>query len=144
VRYLLDTNVLSEMVAARPDPNVINWIQEREEQMLYLSVITLGEIQKGIAKLPASARKDRLAVWLANELIARFSGRIVPLDLAVLLTWGSLTAKWEQAGRPLPAIDSLLAATAVQGEFVLVTRNTADFEGRDVALLNPWESSQAG
>ena len=138
MNYLLDTNAISELVAKHPDQNVLGWVQGVDELLLNLSVITIGEIKKGIEKLPASPRKQELADWLEQDLLERFRDRIVPLDIHVLLCWGELAARLEISGKPMPAIDSLIAATALQGDYVLVTRNTADFEYIGVRTLNPW------
>jgi len=140
VRYLLDTCVISELVAKRPAAQVVEWVDALDPDAVYLSVITIGEIQKGIERLPKSRRRAQLEAWLADELLGRFSGRLVPLDEDVLRTWGRLTASLETRGITLPAIDTLLAASAVHGDFVLVTRNEADFAATGVRLHNPWVS----
>lgn len=136
--YLLDTCVVSELVARRPNPKVVRWIDSIDEACLYLSVITLGEIRKGIAKLADGERKSTLIEWLAEQLLVRFEGRIVPLDAEILLAWGNLTGALELVGAPMPAIDSLLAATALQRGLTLVTRNGADFQHAGVPILDPW------
>ena len=138
MRYLLDTCVISELVARQPNPRVVAWVDAVEESRLYLSVVTIGEIRRGIAKLPDSPRKERLNRWLEEDLLLRFSGRIVPIDVGVMLTWGELVARLERTGRVLPAMDSLVAAIALHGEFTLVTRNVRDFEGTGVQIVNPW------
>lgn len=140
MRYLLDTCVISELVSKQPHPAVISWIDQLEDERVYLSVITLGEIQKGVAKLPDSQRKELLERWLEEELLSRFQERILEIDLAVMLRWGKLCAQLDQAGRPMPAIDSLIAALALEHEMQLVTRNEADFQASGVELLNPWEA----
>ena len=140
MNYLLDTNVISELVSKYPDLNVVGWIQGIEETLLHISVITIGEIKKGIEKLPEPPRKQELADWLEGDLLERFRDRIVPLDVHVMVCWGELTARLEISGKPMPAIDSLIAATALQGEFNLVTRNTSDFEHVGVRTFNPWIS----
>jgi tRNA(fMet)-specific endonuclease VapC len=139
MNYLLDTIVISELVAKRPDAKVIEWVRSIDEERLYLSVITIGEIKKGIEKLPASARKAELSSWLVNDLLARFERRLVVLDVDVMLAWGELTARLERDKQMMPAIDSLIAALAWAGNFTLVTRNTGDFDGAGIDLLNPWE-----
>ena len=138
MRYLLDTCVISELVAKHPNPRVVGWVDNVDEGTLYLSALTIGEIKKGIEKLPASSRKSALAEWLEDGLLIRFEGRILPIDAPVALVWGKLTADLERQGRPIPAIDSLIAATALQGQLSLVTRNEADFAGCGVAVINPW------
>lgn len=138
MKYLLDTNVISELVAKQPRAKVIDWLDHTDDTQIYLSVITMGEIKKGIERLPDSTRKTALRTWLTDELLVRFQDRILPVDLAVMLTWGVLTATLEQKGRKLPAMDSLVAAIALHGQFVLVTRNEADFADTGVMVLNPW------
>ncbi len=134
--YLIDTNVLSELRRKKPEPNVTQWFARRPAGTLYLSVLTLGEIRKGIEALPDSSRRLASLDWLETELPAFFSGRILPIDLAVADRWGRLVA---QAGRPLPAIDSLLAATASQHGLTFVTRNLRDVQGLGVQVINPWD-----
>jgi toxin FitB len=141
MKYLLDTNVISELVAKQPSAQVIEWIDKTDEDRLYLSVVTIGEINKGIEKLPDSQRKVALQVWLTEELLVRFRDRILSLDSGVMLTWGALTAALEQQGRTLPAMDSLVAAIARHGQLTLVTRNENDFVGTGVPILNPWRQS---
>ncbi len=137
--YLLDTCVLSEFTRRQPHPRVVEWLAEADEDTLFLSVLAIGEIQHGIEKLEDSPRKEELRQWLTNDLLLRFEGRIVPLDVPVLLRWGELVGRLERQGRKLPAIDGLLAATALTHDLTLVTRNTADFEHTGVKWLNPWE-----
>jgi len=139
MNYILDTNVISELVARKPNIKVIAWLEKVDPDNIYLSVITLGEIKKGIEKLSASKRKNTLDSWFKEELLTRFHNRILLLDLPILLTWGELTARLEISGTPLPAIDSLLAATALQNEFTLVTRNTGDFQLAGISLYDPWQ-----
>ncbi|MBX3015622.1 MAG: type II toxin-antitoxin system VapC family toxin [Caldilineaceae bacterium] len=135
---MLDTNVISELVAKQPPSKVIDWLDQTDSSLIYLSVITIGEIAKGIERLPDSPRKRGLRSWLTDELLVRFADHIVPVDVAVMLTWGRLTATLEQRGRSLPAIDSLVAAIALQGQFLLVTSNEADFVDTGVMVFNPW------
>ena len=132
--YLVDTNVLSELRRKQPQPEVVAWFTQRPRQTLYLSVLTLGEIRKGIERLGA-ARQQPLLDWLEVELPNYFLGRLLAVDAHTADRWGRLLAS---AGRPLPAVDSLLAATALQHDLTLVTRNTADFAGTGVRLINPW------
>lgn len=138
MNYLLDTNVISELVAKQPSPKVVEWIDTLADERIYLSAITIGELKKGIEKLPASQRKESLRDWLHEELLTRFGGRILAIDTAVMLTWGQLTATLEQRGRKLPAMDSLIAALALKSGFTLVTRNEAGFSDTGVTVLNPW------
>ncbi|HEY6384820.1 MAG TPA: type II toxin-antitoxin system VapC family toxin [Candidatus Acidoferrum sp.] len=137
--FLLDTNCISEAVRVRPDPNVENWVRSAEQELLYLSVLTLGEIRKGLAGLAQGKRRTRLETWLEVELQFRFSGRILPIDVGVADRWGLLEADAKRKGKPLSTIDGLLAATAVHHNLTIVTRNVADFSGLSVPVLNPWE-----
>jgi tRNA(fMet)-specific endonuclease VapC len=138
MNYLLDTNVISELVAKEPNRSVLEWIDALDPNHVFLSVITIGELRKGIEKLSASSRKDTLQTWLTTDLVLRFSGRILQLDIEVMLTWGSLTGRLERIGRPLPAIDSLIAALALHHNYTLATRNVDDFRDTGVTLVNPW------
>lgn len=133
--YLIDTNVLSELKRKTPYPNVLRWFVDRPASTLYLSVLTLGEIRKGIQAIPQVTQRQTLVDWLETDLILFFRGRLLAVDAAVADRWGRLVA---EAGRPLPAIDSLLAATALEHDLTLVTRNTKDFEGLRLSILNPW------
>jgi tRNA(fMet)-specific endonuclease VapC len=137
--FLLDTCVISDLVARRPDPGVVQWVDSIDEGKLFLSVITIGEIKKGIEKLMAPDRQKVMSEWLEDELLVRFRDRILTIDTSVMLVWGKLVADLETRGRPMPAIDSLLAATALQGGLALVTRNEDEFAHCGVAVINPWE-----
>ncbi|HNT77471.1 MAG TPA: type II toxin-antitoxin system VapC family toxin [Anaerolineae bacterium] len=139
MNYLLDTCVISELVAKQPNSQVIAWIDSVEEVRLHLSVITLGEIRKGIEKLPDSERKTRLEIWLNEELPRRFADRIILIDTAVMLQWGQFAGSLEKAGKPVSAMDSLIAAIALYHHLILVTRNEADFENTGVKIFNPWK-----
>lgn len=141
MRYLLDTCVISELASKKPETAVIDWIDSLDDEHLYLSVITIGEIKKGIEKLPDSDRKNVVSAWLAEDLLSRFQGRVLAVETAVMLTWGTLTARLEQQGAPMPAIDSLIAAIALTENLTLVTRNTGDFQETGAVLFNPWLSS---
>lgn len=136
--YLIDTNVLSELRRKQPAPQVVIWLEARPRQSLYLSVLTLGEIRKGIERVQEQPRKQLLLDWLEVQLPQYFMGRVLGIDAHTADRWGRLMA---DAGRPLPAIDALLAATALQHDLTLVTRNTKDFLGLQVRLVNPWENS---
>jgi len=136
MKYLLDTNVISELKRTQPDPQVLNWFETVNHEFLYLSVLTLGEIHKGVEKLPESQRKDKLRYWLDKELPNWFGKRLLPINIEIALAWGGLQA---QMNRPLPAIDSLLAATALHHDLCLVTRNTKDFIYPNLIVINPWE-----
>lgn len=134
--YLIDTNIISELRRKDANPGVISWFAERPATTLYLSVLTLGEIRKGIEALPSGKRKLVLRDWLEVDLPAFFTGRILRVDEAVVDRWGRLLARIK---RTAPAIDSLIAATALQHGFTLVTRNTADFKFPELDVINPWQ-----
>jgi tRNA(fMet)-specific endonuclease VapC len=137
--FLLDTCVISELVAKQPNLHVVQWIDSMDEDKLFLSAVTIGEIKRGIEKLADSTRKSALAEWLEGDLLLRFTDRILPIDTPVMLVWGQLTADLEKQGRPMPAIDSLIAATCLRARLDLVTRNESDFAHSGVAVVNPWE-----
>lgn len=136
--YLVDTNVLSELRRKIPNPCVLQWFEDRPASTLFLSVLTVGEILKGIEHISDMERRQVLVDWLETELTAFFTGRILTVDVAVADRWGRLMAG---AGRPLPAIDSLLAATALENDLVLVTRNIKNFQSLGVSLINPWDTT---
>ena len=138
--YLLDTNCISELVSARPQPSVVEWVESADESLLYLSVLTLGEIRKGLALLSQGKRRTRLETWLDVELRARFSGRILPIDSAVADRWGLLAAQAKTQGKALSVIDGLLAATALHHNLTIVSRNVGDFAHVQVPVLNPWKA----
>jgi predicted nucleic acid-binding protein len=138
VNFLLDTCVVSELAKPGCDPQVKAWARSVNELDIYLSALTLGELQKGASKLPKSARKSRLLAWLHKDLLQRFDERILPITHEVALLWGELQALSEKRGKPIPVIDGLIAASALQKQLTVVTRNTQDMEASGVALLNPW------
>jgi toxin FitB len=137
--YLLDTNIISELTKTRPEPKVISWIQATSEELLYLSVLAIGEVRKGIDSLPASNRRSLLESWLANDLVLRFSGRILEVNLDVAERWGTISAQAKIAGTPLAVIDGLMAATTLHHNLTLVTRNIKDLRVAGIKTLNPWE-----
>lgn len=139
MKCLLDTNVISELVAKHPDVRVLKWIDGLDADDAYLSVITVGEIHRGIEKLPRSKKRDALREWLHNDLLIRFDGRILSLDVGAMLTWGMLIGRLDREGRPLPALDSLVAAIALHHGCRLATRNVGDYDGTGVPVVNPWE-----
>lgn len=138
MKYLLDTCVLSEMIRLNPNASVIKWISSCNEDQLFISVLTLGEIQKGISKLSNIKRKDVLQHWLDNDLTERFDGRILPITRETALTWGEVLGEAEAKGRTLPSIDGLIGATAIAHNLTVVTRNEKDLTFSGVKLLNPW------
>lgn len=138
MRYLLDTCFVSELVKPTPDSGVIAWLSHQPEPMLFLSVVTPGEIQAGISKLPESSRKAMLTSWVTNDLMQRFQGRILPVDTDVALTWGIKRGEAAARGNVLPLADSQIAATAIVRGMTVVTRNVADMQRCGALTLNPW------
>ena len=139
MKFLLDTCVISEITRPKPSSKVIKWIKGEDENNFFISVLTVGEIHKGIEKLTESKRKEELHNWVENDLKERFWNRIIDIDLHVALQWGKIQGIAEKAGKPMPAIDSLIAATSIAHHLTIVTRNTADMKESGVSLLNPWE-----
>lgn len=139
MKYLLDTCVLSELVTKTPHAGVVSYIKQLKPTHVFLSVITLGEIAKGVALLPNGQRRSHLERWL-NTLEESYSGRILPIDNEVARLWGELLAKGARQGTPIPAIDGLLAATALNHGLHLITRNEKDFQPTGAMILNPWVS----
>ena len=131
--------MISELIARQPNPKVVAWIDGLDPSMVYLSVITIGEIRKGIEKLPASKRRDVIKEWFETSLLARFQGRIAEISVETMLTWGELVGRLEREGKPMGAADSLIAATALQSDYAVVTRNVDDFKETGVTVVNPWE-----
>lgn len=138
--FLLDTNVLSELTKSNRNPKVAAWVEATDETLLYVSVLTLGEIRKGIAALAAGMRRAELEAWLETDLRARFAGRVLPIDETVADRWGWIAGQAMGQGTPIPVIDGLLAATALQHNFTLVTRNIAHVVASHVETFNPWEA----
>jgi toxin FitB len=140
MNYLLDTCLISELAKSEPDKNVVNWVLHENEANLYVSVLTFGEIHKGIEKLPESKKKKQLQIWVETELKDRFQNRIIGIDMHISMAWGKIQCFAEKNGKPMPAIDALIAATGIVHDLTVVTRNVADMEQSTVKLLNPWSS----
>lgn len=138
MNYLLDTCVISELIEPEADPGVTGWLGAQEEHRLYISVVTLGQIQAGISKLADSRRKLALVSWLNNDMTSRFSGRLLAVDAEVAIIWGTKRGRAAASGRTLPLADSLIAASAIARGMTVVTRNTYDFEQCGSMTLNPW------
>ena len=139
MKYLLDTCVISELVRSAPDPKVIEWLNEVPSGLLFMSVLTIGEIHKGLKKLPESSRKRQLTTWL-NTLVEEYADRMLPVDLKVAENWGHLQGNAENAGTPMPTIDGLIAATSYTYNLTLVTRNETDFAPSPIPIFNPWKT----
>ena len=143
MNYLLDTCVISELVRPAPDEKVLEWLENTPNERLYLSVVTIGEIRKGLIKLKESKKKTALTNWL-NILLEDYQSRIFPIDLAVAENWGNIQGLAEKNGAPMASIDSLIAAVAYTYNLTLVTRNVSDFEATRLPILNPWNDSSGG
>jgi predicted nucleic acid-binding protein len=141
VKFLLDTCLISELVKKNPDTKVAAWLDEQNEQNLFLSVLTFGELQKGVGKLPDGERKEALLSWIEHDLVERFHGRVLELDLETAMVWGRLQGEAELKGNKLPVMDSLIAASAIANGFVVVTRNVKDLERCRARVFNPWGES---
>jgi predicted nucleic acid-binding protein len=136
VNYLVDTNVFCEPVKPKPDANVIAWLRENESA-LYVSSITIGEIRRGIERLPPGRRKTQLRAWLV-ALCDCMKGRVLSFNTSTAHVWGQLKAKWDATGTAVPSLDSQIAATAQRHQLIIVTRNTTDFARTGAKLLNPF------
>jgi predicted nucleic acid-binding protein len=141
VTFLLDTNVVSEWAKPRPDPGVVRWLYEVDEDRLFLSVITVAELHFGVERLVPGARRNKLDAWVREELTERFVGRILPVDEGVAAIWGQVLAYSETQGRRMNLMDCFLAATAKVHNLTLVTRNRGDFAGYGGEVLNPWSDA---
>jgi toxin FitB len=137
--YLLDTNIVSEAVKARPDTKVIHWLETNRSSLTYISAITVGELEQGIVRSPSSRRAKELRDWLETNLKPKFRSRILTLDDKVMTTWGLITGETLNKDRPASFFDSLLAATAITHGLTLVTRNIKDVNMFNIATFNPWE-----
>lgn len=138
--FLLDTNIPSEMTRPRPQPSVIGWLDDADDDQLYFSVVSLGEILKGVTLLSESRRRRQLQLWLDETLRPWFEGRILPVSQPIAERWGVLAGQCQMKGRPLKVVDGLIAATALEHDLTVVTRNVKDFAGLGVTVFNPWDA----
>ena len=136
--FLLDTNVVSEWAKPRPEPRVIAWLSDVDEDRVCISVVTVGELRHGIERLPPGRRRARLDEWLRHELAQRFEGRVLPIDGSVANAWGIIVAERERSGRPIGTMDAFMAATAAVHGLTLVTRNASDFRSSVKTVFDPW------
>ncbi len=139
MNYLLDTCVISELIKPKPSSKVLKWLRSCQDENLFLSSLTIGEIQKGISKLPDSRKRNKLQEWMDSELIRRFDKRILEIDFKVAQKWGKIQASSEIAGTKMPVIDGLIAAIGLVYDMTVVTRDTSGMEKSGARLFNPWE-----
>lgn len=137
MKFLLDTCVISALRKPKENASLVEWISEIDESDLYLSVITIGELEKGISRLPESKKKTAISEWIRHAVTNRFENRILPVDAAVAACWGELIGARKKIGKKLPLLDAFIAATAIVAGCTIVTRNTNDFADCGVRLLNP-------
>jgi predicted nucleic acid-binding protein len=142
MNFLLDTNVVCEPTRARPELRVLSWLESTDEDRLHISAITLGEVQRGVSRLPRGRRRDQIQRWFDEELVERFAERILPVTESVGRRWGQVMADAESAGRSMSSIDGIIAATAIEGRLTLVTRKVRDFRDSVRDILDPWTSTQ--
>lgn len=136
--YLLDTNIISELISKTPNKRVTDFILSLNEESLYLSVITIGEIKAGIEKLDDGQKKEKLLHWLENDLLIRFYNRIIDIDIEIMLQWGITNIQLKKIGKPLPVMDSIIGSTAQAKNLILLTRNEKDFKNLDIKIINPF------
>jgi len=138
LKYILDTNIISELINSNPNPKVLNFLNTLKEKDIYLSSITIGEIYFGIQKLPHGKKQKKLLAWVEEQLIPRFHNKVIDIDTDVMLHWAVLTNILKTQGTPLPIMDSLIGATCLAKKFTLVTRNEKDFKNIDIKIINPF------
>ncbi|RUM20006.1 type II toxin-antitoxin system VapC family toxin [Rhizobium vallis] len=138
MRLLLDTNILSEVTKPNPSARVLEWLDRLDEDRSFISIVSIAEIRRGVALMDKGRKRDVLAEWLAQDLTQRFERRIIPVDEPVALAWGDLMGLAKRSGRGLSSMDGLIAATAIAHGLTLATRNTRDFEGFGIELVDPW------
>ncbi len=138
MRLLLDTNVLSEVTKPRPDGRVLQWLDGLDEDRAFISVVSIAEIRRGVALMDSGRKRDALAEWLARDLPQRFERRVIPIEESVAVAWGDLMGLAKRSGLGLASMDGLIAATAIAHDLTLATRNTKDFEGFGLEILDPW------
>ena len=142
MKYLLDTNIISELISIKPNQSVIDFLSSIDENDTYLSVITIGEIKAGIENVKSLDKKEKLAKWLYEELLKRFENRIIDIDVNVMITWAKISQNLKNIGKPLAIMDLLIASSCIHHEFVLVTRNEKDFKNLELKILNPFKISE--
>jgi len=138
LKYLLDTNIISELISKYPNQKVLDFISPVEEKDTYLSVITLGEIKSGIENTKSIEKKEKLTQWFEQDLLSRFQSRIIDIDTNTMLTWATINQNLKSIGKPLPIMDSLIASSCIYGDFILVSRNEKDFQNINIKIINPF------
>ena len=141
--FLLDTNVPSELVRSLPEPKVTAWFASQDLESLYFSVVSFGELRKGLTIMPSGQRRTQLETWLETDLFRLFAGRVLPITQSIAERWGTLEGQRQLRGRPLGVPDAQIAATALEHDLTLVTRNVRDFEHLGVPIFNPWDPAWA-
>jgi predicted nucleic acid-binding protein len=141
VNFLLDTNLVSEWTKPRPNPGVVRWLADADEDRVFISVVTIAELRHGVERLAIGRRRKRLNEWIEGELLFRFDERILPIDAATADAWGRIVAHREGLGRPIGTMDAFIAATAQVHKLTLATRNQTDFQASVAAVVNPWSES---
>ena len=137
-RFVLDTNIVSELAKDEPNPAVVGWLDKQDADQLFLSVVSIGEMIRGIERLTAGRRRDALVRWIERDVERQFAGRVLVFDQKIAELWGRLMGAHDRSGTPRPIIDMQIAATTFHHGMTLATRNTRDFAGTGVALVNPW------
>ena len=141
MKYLLDTNIISEFISKKPNQKVLEYVNSIDENDIYLSVITIGEIRFGIQKLNKEHQSKKIEIllkWLNNDLVQRFQDRIVEIDKEIMLKWGEINGELQKMGRTIPIMDSLIASSCLAKGFVLISRNTKDFYNFEMEMINPF------
>ncbi len=138
--FLVDTNIPSEITKPRPSEQVERWLEDVDDDLLFLSVISLAEILQGVYRLPDTPHRAKLQRWLDSTLRPWFHGRILPVTQAIAERLGMLAGERDSLGLTMPFSDGVIAATALEHDLIVVTRNVKDFAGLGVALLNPWDT----
>ncbi|RBQ28049.1 type II toxin-antitoxin system VapC family toxin [Aliarcobacter vitoriensis] len=138
MRYLLDTNIISELISKQPNQNVVQFLSSIDKEDIYLSVITIGEIKSGIENLKNLDKKENLSKWLEQDLLIRFQNKILNIDTNIMLIWGEINHKLKNIGKPLPIMDSLIASICICHNITLVTRNEKDFQNIELTVINPF------
>jgi len=141
MNFLLDTNVIAEWVKPRPEPRVVSWLADIDEDRVFLSVVSLAEIRHGVESMQAGRRRERLATWLIDELPARFDGRILRVDEQIAHGWGVVMARSKKAGTTISTMDAFFASTAQAHGLTLVTRDVRDFKAAGIELFDPWQQN---